>query len=131
MSWDVTKPKQYLIKKEGFAQEHVDTIETEYKKFLAATAIFSDSYMPVCRDVDLLWHAHILFTKDYRRMEKECVGAAIDHMPALTEEDSARLVDAYVQNTLPALKKIFGEDLDMEIWAPDAQVCKCCSTNED
>ena len=66
------------------------------------------------RVTDKLWHAFILFTKDYARFCSEAVGFFIHHVPR-TKSSVGSPYEDYAR-TLAAYERVFGEPAPREIW---------------
>lgn len=131
MGWDLSKPREYLRTKEGLTEKELRALEVEYKKFLGIIIHYPGRPFPISSAVDRMWHAHVLFTKDYNTMGMACAGRLIDHSPAVSETDRERLAKAYFANTLPCLEELYGEKPNEIFWARNTQVCKeCCCSND-
>ena len=51
----------------GYGTDYLNTMEAEYRRFLALHLAFSDAVIVPCKIVDEIWHQHILDTAAYRR----------------------------------------------------------------
>ena len=72
----------------------------------------------VSPEIDVFWHAHMLFSREYARFSREVVGDMIHHAP-LDRSDSRQLQNARALHnyTTEALRKLFGEGhIDNEVW---------------
>ena len=63
-----------------WSKPYIETLIRQYKRFLH-TAANSDSELVPTKDVDEVWHEHILFTKDYFVNWKEYLGRLVHHNP--------------------------------------------------
>lgn len=134
MRWDLTKPKRYLIQREGITPAEADRLEIEYKKFQALNVLYGDSKdvkFPISGPVDKMWHTHLMYPGNYVGMCMATKGALINHLPTTSEEERLALSGHYLNSTLPTLERLFGPR-DEEMWPADAQICWCCcGSSED
>jgi len=66
----------------------------EYRKFLALKMLTTGTLVP-CKDVDEVWHTHILFTKKYFDDCEALFGRYLHHEPLEDYKDIALLSDSY------------------------------------
>jgi len=95
----------------GYAADHLDLLETEYRKFVALRVAHPDADIVPCKVVDEMWHQHILDTIAYRRDCDVIFGRFMDHFPYFGmrgPEDEQALADAY-DETLLHYRAAFGE----------------------
>lgn len=101
-----------LMKENLWSRNYTLRVIEEYKKFVYLGTIqdVAPSY-----EVDQVWHTHLLFTKDYKKMCKEVLGVEFHHNPI--EKKSVRTTgkDQY-QETKQLYKKIFGYEPPPDIW---------------
>ena len=123
-SWDLTRVKRYLEATEGFAMEHLDAMEREYKRFHALVVLNQgDRPVPITLHVDPMWHAHILFTADYRCFCEAVHGLYLNHNPTVTDLEREHLRPAYIANTLADYDMYFGLP-PVEFWgATEEAIC--------
>lgn len=112
--------RNYVIEKGIYSAEEVDSVEGEYKKFLALI-IGEKQPMVMAEVIDPFWHAHLLFTKDYRQMCRDLGCGHIDHTPTTSPEERVRLTGGY-NRTLSFYRKNFGE-IPAKYWEPNGQIC--------
>lgn len=128
LAWDLTRPKQFLVVRQGFDPGHVEEMEQEYKRYMALVVTRPDQKFPISNAVDELWHAHLLFTDDYRKMSDQFRGSYIDHVPTLSEEERAALEPDYFDGTLQAYCEVFGEKPPENFWPLDSgSICWSCT----
>lgn len=63
-----------------WSKPYTETLIRQYKRFLH-TAANCDTELVPTKDVDEVWHEHILFTKDYFVNWKEYLGKLVHHNP--------------------------------------------------
>lgn len=104
---------QKLFLKSTASSEHLEALLVEYLRFIhLKKSRPSNSYQP-CAQVDSMWHAHILCTKQYHEFCNRCNGGNyIHHLP-----DKNSNVQTY-RNTLKAYTKEFGSDPNPRFWTP-------------
>ncbi|MDI6004316.1 glycine-rich domain-containing protein [Cobetia marina] len=87
-----------------------DQAEREYRRFLSLKAFYPAVSLVPSKEVDALWHAHILDTRAYREDCHLVFGRFIDHYPYFGiygEDDYQQLKDAFAQ-TVALYEKHFG-----------------------
>ena len=95
----------------GYSSDHLDTMEGEYRKFLALHLLYPDMDVVPCKLVDDIWHQHILDTAAYREDCDAIYGRFLDHFPYFgmrDEQDAQALEDAY-EDTIVRYREAFGE----------------------
>ena len=95
----------------GYGMDHLNTMEAEYRRFLALHLAFPDAVIVPCKIVDEIWHQHILDTAAYRRDCDAIFGRFLDHYPYFgmrNEAEAQELEDAY-GDTLDLYRDAFGE----------------------
>ena len=73
--------KNYLVLNDGWDSDKFDKISQIYVNFLDKASESSKITKVPSLEVDAIWHAHILHTKDYREFCNERYGKIIDHVP--------------------------------------------------
>lgn len=116
LNWDLSMPKAFLVNRQGKNAAHVDLIAKEYSRYLGIIAAYPQDRFPVSEEVDEMWHTHILFTRDYRRMSDAIRGEYINHDPILTEADRLALEPYYHKGTLVRYREIYGEAAPRWLW---------------
>lgn len=87
-----------------------DKAEREYRRFLSLKAFYPAVSLVPSKEVDALWHAHILDTRAYREDCHQVFGRFIDHYPYFGiygKDDYQQLKDAFAQ-TVALYEKHFG-----------------------
>ncbi len=87
-----------------------DKAELEYRRFLHLKQLYPGVSLVPSKQVDYVWHAHILDTKAYREDCQNLFGRFIDHYPYFGiygKEDYANLVSAF-DKTIELYEKHFG-----------------------
>jgi hypothetical protein len=113
----------------GYSDERLDSMEAEYRKFLALHLAFPDDEVVPCKMVDEMWHQHILDILDTHAYEQDCdamFGRFLHHFPyfGMRGEDDARaLCDAYA-DTIERYCEAFGEPPEGTWISQNASSCK-------
>lgn len=129
-NWDLSKPKMFLVVRQGFDAQRVEEMEREYKRFMTMVVNNPDKKFPISNAVDELWHAHILFTGDYNRFSKTTRGCYIQHNPTLNEAERVALEPAYHANTVGIYRQQWGEP-DTKWWPVADDICWSCSCSTE
>lgn len=72
--------QRVLKKHPEWTEEYVRTLISQYKRFLHLAANSEEECVPT-KDVDEVWHEHILFTKDYFERWSSFLGKVVHHNP--------------------------------------------------
>lgn len=100
-----------IIKENLWEKEFTLRVIEEYKRFIHLGTI--ESVAP-SREVDVVWHTHLLYTKEYHRMCKELGVEFFHHNPvSKTEKKSDK--NEY-QKTKQLYIKVFQEQPPLDIW---------------
>ena len=109
-----------LQEKTGFSSEKIAALATELKRYFILSAIAGKKSVPMfSTDVDELWHAFILFTKEYADFCKQTCGYFVHHAPTIKEEKTTRTPEsnkAARQAFIELYKTHFGTEPDASIW---------------
>jgi hypothetical protein len=125
-AWDFSQIKDRLVHTEGMDPDTVDAMEEGYRQYLTLLALQSPGTKTVVsKQVDDFGHQHILFTEDMERFRAEIF--PLNHRPTITQADREELRPQYENETLPALREIFGDEIDPNIWD---QRCVCFWDND-
>ena len=82
----------------GWTANRCDTVEVDYKRFLALKRAYPHVEIVPDKEVDLFWHQHILDTEKYAGDCEVLFGTFLPHYPYFGmrgEEDYARLCAAF------------------------------------
>ena len=71
-----------VIKEKGWLREEAEEIVELYKRFLFVQWRHDGKhYLVPTPDIDEIWHAHILYTKEYHEMSQHVFGRYLHHQP--------------------------------------------------
>jgi hypothetical protein len=111
----------------GLSRLELDTMEREYRRFLALHLLHPDADIVPCKIADEMWHRHILDTAAYRADCEVIFGRFLDHYPYFGmrgDQDAEALADAY-SDTIAHYRVAFGEPAaDTWISAEASSKCK-------
>lgn len=125
---DLSRPLQYMKERMGYKDLSVlEEVREEYLKYMSLVAAHSGVTIPTCKEVDDLWHSHLLCTHQYLEMCAAISAEFIHHNPCLST-DAGSIVGSYNRETLGLYRKHFGEPHhfwtnDQELCAGDKQYC--------
>lgn len=88
LSLDLSQVFARLVNIEGWKKREAEEAITQYRNYLFLRKKYPHNTLPPSRDIDEVWHAHILHTKEYRQFCASFFGGYLDHDPHLTEEGS-------------------------------------------
>ncbi len=122
-NWNFSGVERFMREREGYTDaKFLAGLIDEYRKFMAISAVHATIKNPVIMSsvVDPVWHAHILFTRDYRNMCNAIADGYLNHEPAFPDELS-KLGPGY-EYTLRLYLDSFGVP-PKEYWPDFAQIC--------
>lgn len=106
-----------LVKTNGWTRERAMAADREYRRFLLIASLAPNAVPS--RDVDQVWHEHILHTRSYQDM-CSAIGVALHHDPSAGgDADEERLARGY-RETLDLYERIFAGPPPEEFW-PDGR----------
>ena len=103
--------EERLTRKQGFSAIRAQEAILEFKRYMTLVGLGYRGLGMVSPEVDEVWHAFILFTRDYAALCQAAFGEFIHHIPR-TSRDQSPPVGA--ERFLQAYREVFG-DLP-EIW---------------
>lgn len=123
-SWDLRFLYFHIKKNQILPDDLLKSAIKEYRKFMALKMVERDwnaqtlSPPPI---LDVIWHAHILFTEDYLNFCNVAIGRMVHHNPNGTFEKDEKI--SRQKTTLQFLFSIFGElcphDKSFLVWFPE------------
>ena len=128
---DLQRPCLFLVVRKQMDPNHVSRMEREYRRFITLVAAFPGEKFPISNAVDELWHAHLLFSRDYEAFSRSVrpEGGMIHHQPTLNDAERDALKPRYFDGTLARYKEVFQEEPPAEFWpSADAEICWSCTT---
>lgn len=107
--------KKKLIQKNSWSNKMTQNAIIEYKKFIYLAAIHSKVVSP-SNMVDLVWHEHLLFTKDYWQNFIPIVGKQIHHSPSDGSNAEVFLLKQCYLETIELYQLEFGKMPSPKLW---------------
>lgn len=78
---DLSAVTERLIKVDGWTPSQAEEGCRQYRRYLYLRKKFPQFDLPPSEDIDGVWHAHILHTKDYFAFCNELFGSYLHHHP--------------------------------------------------
>ena len=91
-----------MKKKYKWDDDYLNLVINEYAKMLQLCVLYTGQIVPG-KNIDKVWHDHILHTKDYMSFCEKELGTFIHHVPNNSDEDEER-----ENNTYLLYEKTFG-----------------------
>lgn len=125
--WNLNRVLTYLVEREEVSPDLVAILEREYKRFIAIRLAHPDVSIVPSLLIDEIWHAHILFTREYLTFCNAINnGKYIHHSPFLKDDDPVG--DPSIKNTLMLYREMFGHP-PATVWplavAGDCETASC------
>ena len=111
---------------EGWTKEYTDSVEREYRRFLALTRAYPELAIVPSGPVDKFWHGHILDTQKYGPDCEKVFGFFLHHFPYFGmrgAQDERNLTDSWI-NTIDHYRIHFGEP-PHDLWDSGTRCPKC------
>ena len=119
---DPSKVMEHVVEDHGLSAADATRAEDLYRKYLTLKAMHSGAPIVPPRIVDLVWHAHITFTRQYMADCQLLFGEYLHHTP--TDEDTT---DMYEQGTIPMFENAFGINLYKQMLPQHYLCAESCS----
>ena len=105
-----------LSRKLGWDTKYAVGAIGEYKKFLYL-GLVSDFYVTPPKDIDKVWHEHLLFSKGYREFCRDVLQQDFDHTPELVATPAqTETFQAQYEATLDLYQREFNAQPPARIW---------------
>ena len=103
--YDLWFVEERLARKGLVPAERIPGAVLEFKRYMALVGLGYRGLGMLNPEVDEVWHALILFTREYAEFCQEAFGTFIHHVPRTTR---APLPQASTENFLTAYEEVFG-----------------------
>ena len=130
---DLESVKFRLMRNDGWTRERADAVDPLYKGYLLLTAVDAPHALVPSKDVDAMWHTHILDTQKYSQDCQAAFGRFIHHIPARVErspEEVAAATEAFDQ-TKKLLRQVIGFDFTPNMKEPAGGTAAICQGKGD
>jgi hypothetical protein len=122
---------------EGWTVDRADAVAVLYREFLILSCLYPGKSIVPTKDIDTMWHTHILDTSKYRDDCNEVFGYFLDHFPyfGLRGEEDAKNLKAAFEETKMLFEEHFGKPVavPMSACGPSCNSSLCenngCNTN--
>jgi hypothetical protein len=110
LNFDRLKHKMTQSVESEMSEDAWDLGEKEYRRFFTLKQLYPAVSLVPSKQVDTIWHAHILDTRAYRDDCNAVFGRFIDHYPyfGIYGDDDARNLDAAFNETVALYESHFG-----------------------
>lgn len=105
-----------VAEEQGWTAAHTRRVVEEYRRFLLLTQVVGRPVSP-SRAVDAVWHAHLLYSRDYwERLCGEVLGKPLHHDPNPGGADEEARHHTQYLDTLAAYERVFEEPPPADLW---------------
>lgn len=105
-----------VAEEQGWTAAHTRRVVEEYRRFLLLTQVVGRPVSP-SRAVDAVWHAHLLYSRDYwERLCGEVLGKPLHHDPNSGGADEEARHRTQYLDTLAAYERTFGQAPPADLW---------------
>lgn len=110
-SADLTLVVERLVDVDGWSRKDALTATLQYRNFLFLKKKYGHKFpLPPSYEIDEVWHAHILHTKDYVEFCEIVFGYYLHHHPHLTQEASSKSeLETFFEKTQALYCQEFGD----------------------
>ncbi len=105
-AYDLWFVSERIERKQLIAPELIDAAITEFKKYMALIGLGNRRLAMTSKEVDVVWHELILFTREYQEFCYSAFGEFIHHAPVTSRDP---LVAGGVERFVDAYSRVFGE----------------------
>jgi len=103
---------QRVVREKKWSSTDVHELSSQYRKFLFLIKKHGDKHqLPPSKDMDEIWHAHVLFTQQYHRDCQHIFGHYFHHQPATQSKAEAEKMQTLFATTQQLFHQEFGEYL--------------------
>ncbi|MES3004865.1 MAG: hypothetical protein V4690_01980 [Patescibacteria group bacterium] len=105
-----------VAKKHGWTRDFALRAIAEYKKFVYLGVTSPTEVTPPAA-IDIVWHEHLHFTREYREFCANVLGRHFDHSPELVSaEEQTGVFNAQYNATLELYQREFNMEPPVDIW---------------
>jgi hypothetical protein len=107
---DLAAVKRKVVEEKAWNRKIADYAELRYRRFLAMYLLDRKLALVPPPDIDVFWHQHILFTREYARDCENAFGEFLHHSPAMGRKDEAEELQQGFAETAAFYADAFGEN---------------------
>lgn len=130
MAYPLEKVRERLTTDGKLSTATIDTAVTEYRKFLSLVLMGNRGLAMTSKEVDEVWHTHILFTKDYADFCTAVFGRFLHHKPNVASDPitpgGGEVFRRAYQEVFGPLPSIWG-GVTTALCKLDPPICNLCS----
>lgn len=86
---DLTHVIERVMKERWWTRRMAEVTARFYKNFLWLSKKYPEKHFSPTKQIDHIWHAHILYTKDYHEMCERVFGHYLHHQPTHEKENNS------------------------------------------
>jgi hypothetical protein len=128
MKWDFSELLKFhrsLEENSTMTDQEADELLDAYCRFMAMCSASGRPHIAVSRQVDPLWHNHILHTKDYAEFCETFAGQFLHHQPVPRGMVHENLRESYFDKTVTLHDAVFVTDPKFFPQDRSAAICFC------
>ncbi|SEP36607.1 Protein of unknown function [Rhodospirillales bacterium URHD0017] len=112
---DLDRVARKLCRDEGWTEAQAATAVLRYRRFLCMHYLDRDLFVVPARDIDKVWHQHILCTHEYARDCDRVFGRFLHHRPSSGDSEEQESLRTDFEMTEIRYAELFGEAY-VETW---------------
>jgi hypothetical protein len=96
--YDISFVAKRLAREKGMSAVSAESAVLEFKRYIGLAVLGYRGLAVPSQEVDEVWHAFLLFTREYEAFCRNAVGFFVHHVPSASDRKlsgSARLAEAY------------------------------------
>jgi hypothetical protein len=113
--------KAFLAQSYGWTEVRAERAIRQYLNFLCLAWLYPERLLIPTREIDCVWHSHILHTCQYRQDCETLFGCYIDHNP---ESTLTQIADQTVEPAFAQTKVLFERHFGPGSFSSDLQGCE-------
>jgi hypothetical protein len=106
---DLANVTRKLRQNEGWTEAQAATAVLRYRRFLCMRYLDPDLMVVPARDIDKVWHQHVLHTRAYAADCERIFGSFLHHAPGSGDSEEQKELQADFEKTEARYAELFGE----------------------
>jgi hypothetical protein len=94
---------------QDWTEAEAATAVLRYRRFLCMYYLDRDLMLVPARDIDKVWHQHILYTREYARDCERVFGSFLHHGPSTDDSEEQEELRTHFAKTETRYAELFGE----------------------
>jgi hypothetical protein len=120
--YDLSFIAERIVRENGSRPNSLSNAVLEFKRYMGLVALGYRGLPVPSQEVDDIWHAFLLFTREYAAFCRKTVGSFVHHIPTTSSGKTKLTKNARISR---AYRKIFGLDM---LTAGHCSHCSSCRT---